>query len=756
MATAISDRDIRRGRDASKRDRVELILSQIDRLPSPPDVALQLLGITTSDDSSAQDVVRIVESDASLTAAVLRMAGRADLCIREDILTVERAVSVLGFTALRNIVLSVQFFTTLAPDEIEDERLAMRRELWLHSLAVACAAEMLADHATKGEAFVCGLLHDIGKIALDTVLPKSYVRVINATDRQNRCICDVEKELFGMDHAMAGRRILTQWQLPTSIIECGWLHHYDPDSLPSSTKHVDLLRLVHIADGLVRRQKIGFSGYKHAVDLEARADAAGIPSATIERVAEELPGRLEPFCELLGMAGNVSKSLYAESIIKANRELTRLNATLDERNRALQTRSRCFHALQRFTDDLSPSAGFGSVCASAANSICQLADTTKAVVFAKSASSQCFHVGVRNGAADASALVIDLGYGQDSDVRRILREVCGSAGIVAAPPALDAIWSRCMAAMPTEPLWFLPFGDSHGLRGGAVFEASKLVAARLVAAADDCRSLATAIGLALAMAEARERSDETTEELLDINRRLEVTQRELLRTRSVAMIGEMAAGAAHELNNPLSVISGRAQLALQQCDDEPMAGWLKLIIEQAHSASQIVMDLMNFAKPASPVPIEQNLAVVLESLCQRWYECSSLRRDQIELQVADTECTICADSGQLNAILDAVVANAIEACPPESASLQINSPSMISDETVRIVIEDHGSGMSREVQEHAFDPFFSSRPAGRGRGLGLSKAFRFAEINGGHLWLDSTPNVGTIVSIELPARTPSS
>jgi signal transduction histidine kinase len=74
---------------------------------------------------------------------------------------------------------------------------------------------------------------------------------------------------------------------------------------------------------------------------------------------------------------------------------------------------------------------------------------------------------------------------------------------------------------------------------------------------------------------------------------------------------------------------------------------------------------------------------------------------------------------------------------------------------VRLEIGDNGPGMTRDVLEHAFDPFFSSRPAGRGRGLGLSRAYRLVEINGGKLWLESIPQKGTTVFIELPARAPT-
>ena len=123
--------------------------------------------------------------------------------------------------------------------------------------------------------------------------------------------------------------------------------------------------------------------------------------------------------------------------------------------------------------------------------------------------------------------------------------------------------------------------------------------------------------------------------------------------------------------------------------------------------------------------------------------------------LADPELTVHADPSQLRQALDAVLANAVEATDGETARVQVNSPSRASDETVRIVVEDNGTGMTREVLQHAFDPFFSSRPAGRGRGLGLSRAYRLIEINGGRMWIDSTPQVGTTVTLELPARAPA-
>ena len=248
--------------------------------------------------------------------------------------------------------------------------------------------------------------------------------------------------------------------------------------------------------------------------------------------------------------------------------------------------------------------------------------------------------------------------------------------------------------------------------------------------------------------------------MLDRQRQLHATQPQRLRDRSLQMVAEMAAGAAHEINNPLSVISGRAQMLLTNNRNDKDRKSLEAIVEQTQEASQIVLDLMAFAKPATPVPTRQRLADLLEACIARWRDCQhwqppfSLRSDQLVATLDDPRVSIYADTEQVRAIFDAVIDNALHACGPESARIEINCRCRESDEMVRIAIADNGPGIPPDVLEHAIDPFYSHRPAGRRRGLGLSRAHRFAEINGGRLWLESTPNMGTTVHLALPAHAP--
>ena len=265
-------------------------------------------------------------------------------------------------------------------------------------------------------------------------------------------------------------------------------------------------------------------------------------------------------------------------------------------------------------------------------------------------------------------------------------------------------------------------------------------------------ALSDGIGLWLRGAESRAMARQLNEELAEMNRRLVASQSELARMRSLAMLGEMAAGAAHELNNPLAVISGRAQmLNREELGDEVRRNALP-IAEHARRASAIVAELMDFAKPAPPVPTAWPLPELLAEIRRDWIAKPSLTEDQFRLELSDDVPDVRADASQIRRLFDEVIRNAIQAMRDTSEPrLIVNCPSHLADETVVIRIHDNGCGMTSDVLERATAPFFSHRPAGRGRGLGLSRAARYAEINGGRIRLSSEPGKGTVVSVELPA-----
>ncbi len=183
-----------------KEKRVELILQQLEELPTLPAVALRILEIASDESSSARDLAALIASDPSLSARILQLVHRADSGVRGEVDSVERAIVLLGFETVRSAVLAVTVFQTLGGAASPASSHFPRENFWKHCLAVGCCAELLAEQMPRDEgriepasAFLCGLLHDIGKIALDAMLPKSYSRVVEAAELLRGNIADVER-----------------------------------------------------------------------------------------------------------------------------------------------------------------------------------------------------------------------------------------------------------------------------------------------------------------------------------------------------------------------------------------------------------------------------------------------------------------------------------------------------------------------------------------------------------------------------------
>ena len=236
--------------DPLREKRVELILQQLEELPTLPAVAMRVLEATASDDTSAKEVTELISSDPALTTRILQLLHRADAGVRSDITTVDRAVVLLGFEAVRCMTLAVSVFQTLGQGARKKAIHFNREEFWKHAVATACCAELLAEKLglaardsgiTPSDAFVCGLLHDLGKVALDAALPKSFDRVVEATDLLRGNIADIERSIIGLDHMVVGKRLAERWGLPVSIRECIWLHGQTPAALPANVcrAHLD-------------------------------------------------------------------------------------------------------------------------------------------------------------------------------------------------------------------------------------------------------------------------------------------------------------------------------------------------------------------------------------------------------------------------------------------------------------------------------------------------------------------------------------
>jgi len=227
---------------------------------------------------------------------------------------------------------------------------------------------------------------------------------------------------------------------------------------------------------------------------------------------------------------------------------------------------------------------------------------------------------------------------------------------------------------------------------------------------------------------------------------------QLLHADRLATIGMLAAGVAHELNEPLGNILGFAQLA-KKCPGLPeSAGHDIGKIETASlHAREIIQKLLVFARQAQPHKTQVNLnQVVQDGLYFFEARCT---KEGIELirQLSPELPEIIADPGQLNQLLVNLVVNALQSMPGTG---KITVQTRFSNNNVYLIVKDTGTGMSKEVLDKIFIPFFTTKDVGHGTGLGLPVVYGIVTAHGGTIDVKSEPGCGTQFEIQLPLVKP--
>lgn len=260
------------------------------------------------------------------------------------------------------------------------------------------------------------------------------------------------------------------------------------------------------------------------------------------------------------------------------------------------------------------------------------------------------------------------------------------------------------------------------------------------------RALAAA-GADRSRAAERARLDAAVEMLRVRSEREEPTRRRA----KLEALAEFAAGAGHELNNPLAVILGRAQLLMAGAVDPLAVRSLRAIIAQSQRAHRILRDLMYVARPPAFRPRPCRPEEVVRACLRDAGDEAEARGIRLTGEVRDLEATAWADPEPLRLLADAFVRNALEATPP-GGSVRVIAGGDIR--LLRWTFQDDGKGMTPREQIHLFDPFFCGRSAGRGLGLGLPRAARIVEQAGGELRWHSAPGQGTTFHLTLPLAEP--
>jgi len=270
---------------------------------------------------------------------------------------------------------------------------------------------------------------------------------------------------------------------------------------------------------------------------------------------------------------------------------------------------------------------------------------------------------------------------------------------------------------------------------GELAESFNRMTAALQKATDSYQSLTRTL---------EEKVREKTEEL-------RATQDFLIQSEKLASLGKLAAGIAHEINNPLTSILINSHLLLERIDGEgPSASNLRLIIDETTRCSAIVRGLLEFARQTPPEKTLVDINQVIESTLLIMETQALVHKVKVTKNLGEELPQIMVDVNKIKQVFTNVVLNALDAMS-EGGVLKITSRASGDNASAEIIFEDSGQGISKENLSRIFDPFFTTKDT-KGTGLGLSISYGIIQQHDGAIEAESEVGKGTMITIRLPLR----
>ncbi len=271
-------------------------LRRIENLPTLPAVLTQVLRTVSDPDSSALDLGQQILADQSMASTILRLVNSAYYGFQRRISNIHEAIALLGFSTVTDMVLAVSVFRQFSGRRSGFDR----GQLWQHAMAVGMAADRLGKSmGAKGNdsLYSAGLLHDIGKVALDWLEPDAYADMAQRAVDEGHSSIESERAQFITDHCEVGSVLAARWNLPPTVVEAIRLHHSPEESI----EFPKAAWIVSWADALAYEAGLGAPGNGSQPAIVVTGTDLPAPNDKLqEEVIEELRTASELIDTLLG------------------------------------------------------------------------------------------------------------------------------------------------------------------------------------------------------------------------------------------------------------------------------------------------------------------------------------------------------------------------------------------------------------------------------------------------------------------------
>jgi len=271
---------------------LQKVVARVTEISSLPEITTKIVQVVEDPRATARDMHDIVRSDPALVAKILKVVNSAFYGLPAQIASLERAIVMLGLSAVKNIALAASLSRMFRAEAVCDQFAA--RDLWRHCVAAGVAARLLANavHSPHvDEVFVAGLVHDVGLIVSQQLFPAKLREVATACLSNPQDFCATETAVIGADHQALGWALASKWKFPPGL-KHAIAYHHDPGTLQPELRRV--AATIYIADTLICQAKFGFwlTASRQALSDETLA-LIGLSRPALDEITATLPGHIE-------------------------------------------------------------------------------------------------------------------------------------------------------------------------------------------------------------------------------------------------------------------------------------------------------------------------------------------------------------------------------------------------------------------------------------------------------------------------------
>ena len=674
-----------------------------------------------SDDTAALSALGTRAAETP-EAAELLCAAAQEACAGYPVLGTADAVSVLGADGVRNALVRARIPKRFSQSGAGNFPL---EAFWEDAHRRGIEAERIAVHLDShwaGEAYCPAFLQDIGRPLLALLSPEQYEKAQGNAFARGLHVLEAEQAEFGADHTLAGKWLAEAWGLPRACIDVIWLHHHAPAALEGLGRTRSLLDIVGVAEHLVNRGAAGeIPSSALPPRLAERLERLGIDEAQLDAWAAAAPVARAP-------AARLRKNRPAQAIKP-------LEAPVARRYEALRG------LLLDGAHGGDPVTVLNAIASAVRNAF-------------QAPAGLCFMVSDTPPAVDA-CIWRDL----DQAIDTIRMPLDGGNSVAEKNAVLARLLARLgegvRSPLTHQGLITLPMCSGGKSYGQIVLDFSVVGTAPSQETVTELYRFSEICGAMLARQNLHTEAVDKAEQLATALWKQEASIQQRLHAERLAGVSQLAAGAAHEINNPLAVISGRAQILLSRAHGEEDSKALDTIVRQSRRVTQILRDLMQFARSAKPKYESVLVSYVLHQLLASQRERFAAKGIRIVEDYEKNVPRVRLDPQQmmqvfLNIFLNAEQAMARPRGRTSNAGGVLTVRLCAHGGSVEIRIEDNGPGIPASIIGEVFDPFFTTKDVGGGTGLGLAVCHGIVEGHGGRIRIDSAAGRGCTVTITLP------